>query len=284
MKTTIALGLATLFVVGCGSSAEPQQPAPAAATPADDAGVDTGSNAAPVRTMVTRSLLPGAPQNMILDWTFRDAGWGKFLSLYDGLSAQYTAQSRILGVAPAGVTAPVAIFKDNTATDEKSKGITSICPFVGGKGPFLARVWVSKSTAAGAPAELVDDKLVFRASITTGGIPEGKAYDLARVSQKTLGDRVWHLYEAKIDTSLETGFFNLRFGRKGGGFMVQAPEVVPVGLLPSGDSAMSLAVSAAPRAILEEELAAARAYARQPIQLGLPPLPKGVPGKQVVSP
>ncbi len=281
MRTTTvshALATALLFVVGCGSSTEPQ-PSPAEATQPDAGPVDTGTHAPPVRTMTTRSLLPGAPQNMLLDWSFRDVGWGKFLGLYDGFSAQYVAQSRTFSLSPAGVTAAVAIFEDNLATDEKSRGITAVAPFVGGKGPFRARGWVSKSTAAGAPAELVDDRLVFRASITTGGIPEGKAYDLARVSQQTIGDRVWHLFEATIDQDLETGFFNLRFGRKGGGFMVQAPEIVPVGLLPSGDSTLSLRVSALPRAVDADELAAARAYARQPIQLGLPPQPKVVPGK-----
>jgi hypothetical protein len=64
---------------------------------------------------------------------------------------------------------------------------------------------------------------------------------------------------------------------------VQAPEVVPLKLLPAGDGTMSLSfapfVSKA-RALLPEEYEAIAFYRRQPLQLGLPKLPQLVPGQK----
>jgi hypothetical protein len=283
MKTTFFPSLFALlvvgFAVGCDSGSDSSSDQ-ANQTPSD-AGSDTATppEPAPVRTLVTRSLLPGAPQNLILDWTFREAGWGKFLSLYEGAFSQYTVPSRVLGPTPAGVTAAVGIFRDSNATDEKSRGIVSICSLLGGKGPFLAKVWVSKSNVEGAPLEFAEDPLEFRAAITTGGLPEGKAYELARKSSTKIGERTWYLYEARVEADLPTSFFNLRFGRKGGQFQVQAPEVVPLGLLPAGDTTKSFTFATAPRLVDAVELAAMREYAKLPVQLGLPAPEKGLGGK-----
>lgn len=191
-------------------------------------------------------------------------------SLHSGTSlAQIT--TRTFSLAPASVTAPVGIFKDPAADDVKSKGMVSVCSFLGGKGPFVARVWISRSNAAGDPIELEEDPLVFRASLTTGGFPEGKAYDLARKDQTTLGKRTWVLFESKVEADLpSTAFFNLKFGRKGGGYMATAPEVLAVNLLPPGDSKMSFVAPIAARAVLPDEALAIAAYIRQPHQLGLP--------------
>lgn len=278
MKTNTALSLIALLAVGCGSSVEPEPPK---AEPIVDAGPP---DTAPVstRTLITRSLLSGAPQNLLLDITFRDQGWGHFTSFYDSASSQLNVASRVISLAPAGLTAPVAVFKDPTADDTRSKGMTSIASFLGGKGPFVARIWVSRSNAAGQPIELVEDPSVFRCAITTGGMPEGKAYDLARKDSKVFGDRTWVLFESTIEADLPgTAFFNLKFGRKGGGFMVTAPEVVASKLLPPADTKLSYEAPAKARALLPEERDAIARYVRQPHRLGLPPLPKFVPGKSV---
>ncbi|MBI2388683.1 MAG: hypothetical protein HYV09_03615 [Deltaproteobacteria bacterium] len=278
MNTKIALSLIALFAAGCGSSAEPEPPK---AEPIVDAGP---ADTAPVstRTLINRPLLAGAPQNLLLDITFRDQGWGHFTSFYDSASSQLNVQSRVASLAPAGLTAPIAVFKDPTADDARSKGMTSIASFLGGKGPFVARIWVSRSNAAGQPIELVEDPAVFRCAITTGGMPEGKAYDLARKDTKVLGDRTWVLFESTIEADLPgTAFFNLKFGRKGGGYMVSAPEVVASKLLPAGDTKASYEAPATARALLPEERDAIARYVKQPHRLGLPALPRFVPGKYV---
>lgn len=266
MKTALCI-LATIALVGCGSSVEPEQPKTELPTTTPP---ETTPQA--VRTIVTRPLLAGSPQNLLLDTTFRDQGgfaWGHFASLYDGGTALATASSRTLSLSPESVSAQVGVFKDTTATDEKSRGIISLSTFLGGKGPFLARIWASRSNVAGAPIALEEDPTVFRAAITTGGLPEGKAYDLVRKSEKTIGDRTWVLFEARIDADLpSTAFFNLKFGRKGGAFMVQAPEVIAISLLPP-DVPASFKVGVSPRAVTFDESAAMGWYLRQPHQLSL---------------
>lgn len=264
---TIAMATLTLAIAGCGSSAKPEQPneLPPVQTPPDP------SPQPAVRTIIHRPLLSGSPQNLLLDIGFRDSGWGHFTTFYDSGSALAQVTSRILSLAPASVTAPVGVFRDPSGSDEKSRGMISVCSFLGGKGPFVARVWVSRSNAAGEPIELEDDPLGFRAALTTGGYPEGKAYDLTRKDQKTLGNRTWILFESKVEADLpSTAFFNLKLGRKGGGYMVTAPEVLALNLLPPVDAKMSLTLPAAARAVLPDEAAAIAAYVRQPHPLGLP--------------
>lgn len=263
MKTSI-LSLLACTALGCGSSVEPEQhkqdPIPV---------VPETPPAAPKRSLINRPLLAGSSQNLLLDIGFRDAGWGHFTTIMGAGLAQVT--SRTFSLAPASVTAPVGLFKDPTADDEKSKSMISICSFLGGKGPFMARVWVSRSNVAGDPIELVDDPTVFRAALTTGGSPEGKAYVLARKEDLVLGKRTWTLYEAKVEADLpSTAFFNLSFGRKGGAYMVTAPEVVALNLLPPGDSAMSASLAAKVTSVTPEESMALAIYRKQPHPLGLP--------------
>jgi len=261
-----ALGLA-FSIGGCGSSVEPEQPKND--LPTQPPPQQTPQPAA--RTLVHRPLLSASPQNLLLDIGFRDAGWGHFTSFFDGFSAQATPTSRTFSLSPASVTAPVGIFKDTKGDDVKTRGMTSLCSFLGGKGPFVARVWATRTNIADAPIDFEEDPAVFRAAITTGGYPEGKAYDLARKETKVLGDRTWVLFEGRIEAELpSTAFFNLKFGKKGGGYMVTAPEVIAEALLPAGDKAMSVVPAARVRAIASDESAAIAAYVRQPHQLGLP--------------
>ena len=266
MTLTLVVGIVGILASGCGSSEEPQQPAQAPVfTPPET------TTPKAVRTIVQRPLLAGSPQNLLLDIAFREPGWGHFTTFFDMGSSQATVAGKTLSLSPASVSAPVGIFRDPVATDEKSKGMVSVASFLGGSGPFVARVWVSRSTAAGEPSELLDDPSVFRAALTTGGYPEGKAYDLTRKDEKVIGSRTWVLFETRVDATLpSTAFFNLRFGRKGGAFMVQAPEVVALNLLPSGDTPMALKLAAAPRTVTFEESAAIGAYLRQPHLLGVP--------------
>lgn len=273
--------LVSLFaLVGCGSSEEPKLP-DNTITPDAGAG-DDAIAPTPKRTLVSRGLMPGAPQNLLLDITFRDSGWGHFTSIFDGGMSQPTVGGKISSLSPAGVSAPVAVFKDPAATDEKGKGISSIASFLGGKGPFVARVWVSRTNVAGDGIDLDPDTTVFRTAITTGGLPEGKAYDLARKDEKSIGGRTWVLFEGRVEDDLPgTAFFNLRFGKKGGGFLVQAPEVVPVALIPTeGATPMALPFGVKARALLPEEWEAMAFYRRQPVQLGLPKLPAFKPGRK----
>lgn len=281
MRTTFFALFA--LVVGCGSSSQPQQKNnPAPDQPAsDDAGTPDAQT--PVRTMKTGTLLPGAPQNLVLDATFRGSGgWGQFMTFNSGFTAQVTLASRQYSASPASLTTPVGILKDTAADDTKGKALVSLCSFLGGKGPFVAHVWATHTTVAGDPLDLPDDATLFHPSISVGEGSGGKAWDLKQIESKVIGGRTWWRYEAKIDEDLPFGFFNLRTGTKGGAIWVQAPEVVPLGALDAASTGMkteSLHIAMKPRAAEPDEIAAMAAYARQPIQLGRPKLPKMIPGK-----
>ncbi len=249
-----------LALVGCGSSVDPGQPDTGAV-------VDTGVAETPApkpaaRTLQTVGLLPGPAQNLVLDWTFRESGWGAFLALTEGSFSQATLPVRVLTDSPGGAGAPVALFKDPTGTADKSKGVTATCVLVGGKGPFEASVWVSRSTFDGAPVEWADD--LGSASITTQGPRLGKAYPLAVDPSKTrkVGDRTWVQLHARIDATLDTAFFVIQ-STKNGVLWVTAPWIVPEGLTTTGDPTTKAFVpGVAAREPTAAELQAVRDYAR----------------------
>ncbi|MGZ3424060.1 MAG: hypothetical protein ACXVEF_30340 [Polyangiales bacterium] len=270
---------ATLFLVfslaiGCGSSSEPQQkPLPGGnTTPAtDDAGTDTGTTA--VRALKQGHLLPGAPQNLILDATFRDQGWGKFLVLSG--STTITLASRLFGASPAGPSIAVGILKDPAATDDKSKSLNVLAAFLGGKGPFSVGVWVSRSNVAGDPKDFEADDTVFKTFVSKDG--SSSAFALARTVSQTINGRTWWRYETKIDSDMAVGYFHLKVGTKGGAVWAQAPEVIALSAIP-GDKTMSLSVAPKTYTLEADDLEAIAAYKRLPIQLSLPKLPPLRPG------
>ncbi|MBL8717948.1 MAG: hypothetical protein JNL79_18360 [Myxococcales bacterium] len=258
MRTLLSCLLA-LSLVGCGSSVDPAQP--------DTGLVDTGVAETPApkpaaRTLETVGLLPGPAQNMVLDWTFREAGWGAFLAITDGSFSQATLPVRVLTDSPGGASAPVALFKDPTGTVDKSRGVTATCVLVGGKGPFEASVWVSRSTFAGEPVEWADD--LGSASITTQGPKLGKAYPLTVDPSRTrkVGDRTWVQLRARIDATLETAFFVIQ-SSKNGVLWVTAPWIVPVELTGTpGTTTKSWVPGVAAREPSAAELQAIRDYVR----------------------
>jgi hypothetical protein len=271
-----ALVLSSLLLVACGSSSQPQQqPLPQGnVTPAsDDAGTSGTDSGVAVRALKQGHLLPGAPQNLILDASFRDQGWGKFLVISG--SSTITIASRVFGASPAGPSIPVGVLKDPAATDAKSKVLNVLAGFLGGKGPFTVGVWVSRSTAAGDPKDLEADDTVFKAFVSKDG--STSAYALKRTVSQTIGNRTWWRFEAKIDGDLATGYFHLKVGNKGGAIWAQAPEVIPVSAVP-GDKTMSLAAPTTIHVLEPDELEAIALYKRQPIQLQLPKLPPMKPG------
>ena len=248
-----------LLLAGCGSSGDPRSAA-VAETGVPDAATETPPSVAP-RTLETAPLLPFAPQNLILDWTFRETGWGSFLILPVGATAPASVPVRTFTDSPGRASAPVALLKDPTGTDEKSKALTATCVLVGGKGPFDAGVWFSRSTFAGAPVEWDDTADHGTASITTDGpVKSGKSYPLKRTETRKVGERTWVRLEAHIDDSLATAFFVIQAG-KNGALWVTAPSIVPVGLLP-GPTTKSIVANTKPRPATALELEAIAAYAR----------------------
>lgn len=282
LSLSLLVTLPLSAVVGCGGSVDPG--AADTGVGADTGPIDTGPPPAPKRTLETASLLPGPAQNMVLDWSFREGGWGAFLTLVDGSFSQATVPVRVLTDSPGGASAPVAQLRDPAGTVDKSKGVTATCATVGGKGPFEATVWMSRSTFDGTPVDWAED--AGFASITTQGPKLGKTYALAVDPSKTrkVGDRTWVQLRARIEADLDQAFFVLQ-SPKNGITWVTAPWLVPIGLTTAGGTTTkSWVAGTTPRAPTATELDAIRAYAalvkpqlvpaKATVDLGAPGKPK----------
>ncbi len=254
--------LVLLLLAACGGSIDPGARNDAAPPVTDTGAFETTPPPLASRTLETVGLLPFAPQNLILDWTFREDGWGSFLILPVATFSPVSVPVRILTDSPGGASAPVGLLKDPAGTDEKSKALTATCGLIGGKGPFDAGVWFSRSTFAGAPVDWDDAADFGSASITTEGpVKSGKSYPLVKKETRKVGARTWVRLEAHIADSLATAFFVIQVG-KNGALWVTAPSIVPAGLLPSGPTTKSMGASTSSRPATHTELEAVAAYAR----------------------
>lgn len=191
----------------------------------------------PPRTLVSGTQMATSPVNLIVDPGFglvgQQAGYGSFLSLYDGTFSPVDITTTFDSRAPSGFGGSTAVVKAENATDKRSDAIVLLTSFLGGTGPFHAQVWVSKSDVKGTPVALTVDAKGITASITDG-TPDGEAFDLAPVpdAQRTAGARTWTLLRGTVTKALPYGgFFLVRTGTGGGQFLVAAPEITAQPLL-----------------------------------------------------
>lgn len=219
--------IAAALTIGCGDSTVEKKadaPAPADTTPAPPA---TSS-----RQLIDGKALVTTPVNLLADPGFslvgRNTGYGSFLALYDGSQAQATLTSTLDSRSPAGFGGSVAHVRPEKATDKTSESVLLLTAFLAGKGPFHAKIWVSKSNVKDEPVELPTDGSAVTASIADGN-PDGRdAFDLAvdPAATRTVNGRTWVLLRADILQPLEKGaFFVIRTGSKGGHIQLAAPEV-----------------------------------------------------------
>ncbi|MDB4938136.1 MAG: hypothetical protein JWP87_5108 [Labilithrix sp.] len=229
----VAVSIASLSAlsVACGNDDDGKLRRPPA--PADLATAQPPPAAPPPRTMVTGNALPTSPVNLIADPGFglvgagQQAGFGSFLAFDDSFT-QLTLTTTVESRSPAGFGGAVAHVLADGATDRASTPIMVLTSFQGGAGPFHAKVWVSRSTVAGAPATLTIGAKGMRASITDE-TPDGEAFDLTPVESATRvsGGRTWTLLRAEITKGLGYGgFFVVHTGTGGGQFLIAAPEIV----------------------------------------------------------
>lgn len=259
----IAAASLACLAAACGSSSED---APRAPAPAESPQPEAPAPAPPPRQLVEGAALPTSPVNLLTDPGFslvgQQAGFGSFLAFYDGSFARYELETTLDSRSPAGFGGAVALVRPARATDRKSDPVMLLTSFPGGKGPFRARVWVSKSDVKGAPVDLPTDGSAVTVSVTDGS-PEGEAFDLKPVEGGTraVGGRTWVLLGADVTKELKHGgFFVLRTGAKGGHIHIAAPEVTTdeIRLGQSTQSRGSLFVVKARRMSASERAAVAR--------------------------
>lgn len=240
----IALPIVGAFTAGCGNDSDTGGPA----QPADDGG-GAPPTASP-RSLVTRPLYATSVSNLILDPTLhvdspggRGGGGysaGSFYVWHSDMQDVPNLASRLDSQAPGGIGGEVASLRDRTGSNTTSRPFIMITPFLGGKGAFTARVWVSHSTIKGDPAELPEGPGAFSVTLATDA--SGAGISIHRNADKAMkvGERTWHLFEGEVSGGLDQGgFFLLEFGTQGGQFEIAAPEVVPNALL-HGQSPASL--------------------------------------------
>jgi hypothetical protein len=257
----------SLLVTACGTNEEGdalRRPAPAAEQP------PVATETAPPRTIVVGNALPTSPVNLIADPGFglagQQAGFGSFLAFDEDSFAQLELATTVDSRSPAGFGGAVALVRPDGATNKQSLPVLLLTSFPGGAGPFHAKVWVSRSTLAGKPAELTIDERGVVASITDG-TPDGEAFDLTPVDggSRTAGGRTWTLLRADITKPLTYGgFFIVHTGTGGGQFHIAAPEIVAEPLVAGLASNRSLPASARARAVSASERAVILRYKSRP--------------------
>lgn len=263
----IAVGVASLslLAVGCGTTddglSKPQPPAAVEPGPTEPA-----PGAPAPRKIVEGRALPTSTVNLIADPGFalvgQQAGFGSFLAFEEDSFSPLELATTVDSRSPAGFGGSVALVRPDGATNKTSAPILLLTSFQGGKGPFHAKVWVSRSSLSGKPSTLSIDGRGIVASIADE-TPDGDAVDLTPVegSTRTVGGRTWTLLRAEITKPLAYGgFFIVHTGTGGGQFHVAAPEIVAQPLVDGLMKTHSLAPRLRARAITSSERAAILAY------------------------
>ena len=226
ISAATAVVLAAL-ATGCGASeADKGEGGP---PPADTAPPPAN---APVRQLVDGKALSTSPVNLLADPGFslvgRQQGYGSFLAFYDGGQRQFELAATLDSRSPAGFGGAVALVRPDKATDKKSQPVILLTSFLGGKGPFHAKLWVSKSNVRGEPVDTPTDGSAVKASIMDGSPEANDAFDLEAdpAATRTIGGRTWILLRGDVTKPLENaGFFVVRTGSSGGHIHLAAPEV-----------------------------------------------------------
>jgi hypothetical protein len=225
-----------LLLVACGGDDATSLPKPSGSTVTPPPPPPPPPPSSPaLRTLGTGTLQPTTTQNLLLDPGFfltEQGGQiaGAFLAVYEQGQGQLQLRVRIDSTSPAGFGGGVVLARDPKATDEKARSIQFLAAFTGGKGPFVAKVWVSATDAAGAPRALPEDGGGFEASVLDPA-RQSSAADLVRDPEKTkrVGGRTWSLYTGQLTRDLVGGGMMLMTtGSKGGGFELAAPEIVAI--------------------------------------------------------
>ncbi len=251
--------LALVGLVGCGSSAEPQQ------HPAPDAGIVElpAPVAKPaVRTLRQVPLFGGtAVENLLIDPTFDGGspGIGRWYS-NSGTTLNLEGPSLgqlVLSDAPVGLALPVGTVADAKRT------FSLIAQVPGGSGPYVVSLWLATDEPlAGDLATLVR---VSFANSSSSGL---SGSELPREEEpRTLAGRVWHRYRGEVAGPFTMGaYLVIRFRPSKNLWYLQAPEVVPKKLM-TGEPKLLLGQAFALDA---DERAAVAAYQRIPRIQGVP--------------
>ena len=227
LVTATAIAALAILSSACGTSEADKEddgpkPQPTTAPP----------DSAPPRQLIDGKALATSPVNLLPDPGFglvgSEQGYGGFIGFYDGGSQLYALTTTLDSRSPAGFGGSVALVRPDKATNSKSRTVNLVASFLGGKGPFHAKIWASKSNVKGEPVDIPTDQSAVRVSIMSGSLNTTDAFDLEAdpTATRTIAGRTWILLRGDITTPLdEGGFFVVRTGTAGGHIHLAAPEV-----------------------------------------------------------
>lgn len=291
LKTALAASLLQITSLACFTGCDEHKPAP---NPSPGLLETPAETPAPKRRLLPEGETTRlTPTNLLLDPGFGLVGdqiaYGAFMAFYEDTFREFTLETQLDSRSPAGFAGGVAIIRPSGATDTESDPVLLLTSFPGGKGPFQASMWVSKTDAKGNPAELPAEGGAVAASVMDGDPERGEAFDLVVTSEtRVAGGRTWVRMRAEIAKPLaQGGFFVVHTGKAGGGVQLAAPEVTSTeiaegatvavpgvdGGAPTRAGALGVsdlpgAIRATPRGITSAEKRAIAKYRAVPPRLG----------------
>jgi hypothetical protein len=186
----------------------------------------TPDSGAPTRTLVTRPLTLGSPQNLLLDPFVGGelkGGWGHFGAGYDnGVSA--AMQRTFLSASPVGGAVSIELVPAGGVPPGASS-VTLAAPFLGGPGTFHADVWISAIGSTGAPVPFAS--VASAVSITIMAPDWTTPTPLVATAPQTFGGREWVGFVTSPDlASLPSGgWMAITLSRLDVKWMLAAPEI-----------------------------------------------------------
>jgi hypothetical protein len=190
------------------------------------------------RTLVTRPLTLGSPQNLILDPFVGGelkGGWGHFTAGYD-TGASAAMQRTFLSASPVGGAVSIEVVSGGGQTAGASS-LTLAAPFLGGPGTFHADVWIAANDATtGAPLPFTSVASAVSIAITS---PDStSSTQLAVTAIQLFGGREWASFSTSPDiASLPSGgWMTITLSRPDATWMLAAPEVTSSALAATGGS------------------------------------------------
>lgn len=271
---TAVVTLAALSsLAGCSSSEPSASPvAPVTSTPAPTTTPTTEPTTPPPpegRKLVDGAAFATSSVNLLVDpnFTIGSDGFtaGTFVAYEELTGAKLALTTSTESRSPAGAGGSVAKIMATNVTDKSSRSALVLSSFLGGSGPFDAKIWVSKSTIDGLPTDVAFGAKGITAMVADG-TPNGDSFDMTAddASRRVVGGRTWVLLRTTIPRALPYGgYFIVRAGTGGGYFSLASPEIVAQPLATTAASRPLNAVRA-PRATTSEEQAAIARYRSLP--------------------
>ena len=235
---------------------------------------------APRRIMKTADLMGGTSiYNLLIDPTFAggEPGIGRWYTSFSGtVGGDGPGLGQLMVAAsPSNIALPVGTVSDfGPKGGGAPRSMSLLAQVVGGKGPYSVKVWISADDLPDesvAPLTLVRVTLAAAAGVGLTGVD----VPLDETSRRKLGGRTWTRFSGDVPGPFTLGaYVVIRIKGSKHQWWMQAPEVVPLALLPGGgvEAKSSVLHPVLRRELDDDERLAIDGYRKQLFRSG-PPMP-----------